>query len=177
VTAAQSTRFRSAVSADLPDVVAAYNAGIDERVATFETRRRTVSDIASWVTDAQPFVVAERGGRVVGFARAGAYSDRCCYSGVGEHAVYVAPDARGLGLGHQMLDELAAECERRGFHKLTSRVFTDNAASLAAHRAAGFEEVGVQRRHGRLDGAWKDCMLVERLLGDALRDDHPDRAR
>jgi L-amino acid N-acyltransferase YncA len=52
-------------------------------------------------------------------------------------------------------------------YKLTSRVFTSNAASLAAHRAAGFDETGVQRRHGKLDGEWKDCALVERLLGDA----------
>ena len=52
-------------------------------------------------------------------------------------------------------------------YKLTSRIFTTNAASRAAHRAAGFEEVGVQRRHGRLDGEWKDCVLVERLLGEA----------
>ena len=47
------------------------------------------------------------------------------------------------------------------------RIFTDNHASRAAHRAAGFEEVGIQRRHGRLDGEWKDCVLVERLLGEA----------
>jgi phosphinothricin acetyltransferase len=65
---------------------------------------------------------------------------------------------------------VCAEAERRGLYKLTSRIFADNAASLAAHRAAGFAEVGVQRRHGRLDGAWKDCVLVERLLGDAADD-------
>jgi phosphinothricin acetyltransferase len=130
-----------------------------------------VSDIAGWLTDGQPFIVAERGGRVVvGFARAGDYSERCRYSGVREHAVYVAPNARGLGLGRERLNQLAAECERRSLHKLTSRVFIDNAASLAAHRAAGLEEVGVQRRHGKLDGAWKDCVLVERLLGDVARD-------
>jgi beta-phosphoglucomutase-like phosphatase (HAD superfamily) len=55
----------------------------------------------------------------------------------------------------------------RGLHKLTSRIFSDNAASIAAHVAAGFEVVGVQRRHARLDGEWKDCVLVERLLGEA----------
>lgn len=161
------TRFRLAVEGDLPAVVEAYNAGIEERVATFETQPRTVADLAGWLTDGHPFLVAERDGRVLGFARAGAYSDRCVYRGVGEHAVYVARDARGLGLGRQLLEALAAECERRGFHKLTSRVFSDNAASLAAHRAAGFAEVGVQRRHGKLDGVWKDCVLVERLLGEA----------
>jgi L-amino acid N-acyltransferase YncA len=60
-----------------------------------------------------------------------------------------------------------ATAEEAGFYKLTSRVFTTNEASLAVHRAAGFFEVGVQPRHGRLDGEWKHCMLVERLLGTA----------
>ena len=106
-------------------------------------------------------------GRVVGFARVSPYSDRCVYEGVGEHGVYVDAAARGHGVGRGLLDALARAAEARGLYKLTSRIFTTNAPSRAAHRAAGFEEVGVQRRHGRLDGEWKDCMLVERLLGDA----------
>ena len=57
--------------------------------------------------------------------------------------------------------------EQAGLSKLTSRLLADNAASRAAHLAAGFEEVGIQRRHGRLGGEWKDCVLVERLLGEA----------
>jgi phosphinothricin acetyltransferase len=89
------------------------------------------------------------------------------YAGVGEHAVYVAPHARGAGAGRRLLMALCGACEAAGMYKLTSRVFVDNAASRAAHRSAGFEEVGVQRRHGRLDGEWKDCVLVERLLGAA----------
>jgi phosphinothricin acetyltransferase len=96
-----------------------------------------------------------------------AYSDRPAYAGVGEHGVYVAPDARGRGIGRRLLDALAAEAEDAGFHKLTSRVFTTNEASRAVHRAAGFYEVGIQPRHARLDGEWKDCVLVERLLGPA----------
>jgi L-amino acid N-acyltransferase YncA len=88
---------------------------------------------------------------------------------VGEHAVYVDSGARGRGVGRRLLEELARDAERRGMYKLTSRIFTTNAASLAAHRASGFEEVGVQRRHGKLDGEWKDCVLVERLLGEAAR--------
>ena len=118
-----------------------------------------------------PFLVAEDAdGRVLGFARVSPYSDRCVYEGVGEHGVYVGADARGQGLGRKLLDALAAEAEQRGLYKLTSRIFTTNEASRAAHRAAGFEEVGVQRRHGRLDGEWKDCVLVERLLGEAADD-------
>ncbi|MGZ4180571.1 MAG: arsinothricin resistance N-acetyltransferase ArsN1 family A [Solirubrobacteraceae bacterium] len=159
--------IRPAHSGDLSRVVEIYNAGIAKRVATFETDPRTIEDIKSWVEDGQPFVVAISDDEVVGWARAGAYSDRCVYEGVGEHAVYVDPTARGRGLGRTLLVVLCAESERRGLYKLTSRVFTDNEPSRAAHRAAGFEDVGVQRRHGRLDGQWKDCVLVEHLLGPA----------
>jgi phosphinothricin acetyltransferase len=166
----RSIVVRRATAADLPAVAEIYNAGIAERVATFETEPRTVSDLEDWASDGRPFLVAERDGRVVGFARASGYSDRCVYRGVGEHAVYVHADARGHGLGRRLLLELCAEAERQGLYKLTSRVFTDNLPSRAAHRAAGFGEVGIQRRHGRLDGHWKDCVLVERLLGDAASD-------
>ncbi len=167
MTASTPITFRPARPADLGDVVAAYNAGIAERVATFETAPRTPRDIVGWLQDGQPFIVAEHDGRVLGWARAGAYSDRCVYQGVGEHAVYVHPDGRGRGLGRRLLTELCIESERRGLYKLTSRIFTDNLPSRAAHRAAGFVEVGIQRRHGQLDGHWKDCVLVERLLGAA----------
>ena len=79
----------------------------------------------------------------------------------------MARAARGQAVGRRLLEALAVAAERAGIYKLTSRVFTDNAASRAAHLAAGFEEVGVQRRHSKLDGEWKDCVLVELLLGDA----------
>ncbi len=159
--------IRPAEATDLARVAEIYNAGIAERVATFETAQRTAEEIRSWVQGGQPFIVAVENDRVVGWARAGAYSDRCVYQGVGEHAVYVDRSARGRGLGRTLLTELCAEAERRGLYKLTSRVFVDNEPSRAAHRAAGFEEVGIQRRHGKLDGEWKDCVLVERLLGPA----------
>ena len=133
----QPTTLRPAKVNDLEAIVAAYNAGIQDRVATFETAPRTTQDIAGWLQDGQPLIVAERSGRVLGWARAGTYSDRCVYRGVGEHAVYVHPDARDQGLGRRLLNELCAEAERHGLYKLTSRVFTDNLASRAAHRAAG----------------------------------------
>ena len=96
------------------------------------------------------------------------YSDRCVYDGVGEHGVYVARSARGArARSDAARGALRRGRAARGFYELTSRVFTDNEPSRAVHVAAGFEEVGIQRRHGRLDGRWKDCVLVERLLGDA----------
>jgi L-amino acid N-acyltransferase YncA len=160
--------LRPAVPADAPVLAAIYNEGIAEREATFETRSRTGDDVAAWIAEGLPFLVAEdETGAIAGFARVSAYSDRCVYAGVGEHGVYVAAAARGRGTGRALLIGLCDAAERTGYYKLTSRVFTSNEASRALHRAAGFEEVGVQRRHGRLDGEWRDCVLVERLLGEA----------
>ncbi|HSD80994.1 MAG TPA: arsinothricin resistance N-acetyltransferase ArsN1 family A [Solirubrobacteraceae bacterium] len=161
--------IRAAMAADAPGIAAIYNQGIVERQATFETRPRTHDEVAAWLDDDVVVLVAERDGRVAGFARAGRYSDRCVYAGVGEHGVYVDRAERGRGTGRALLEALATAAEERGLYKLTSRVFTTNAASLALHRAAGFEVAGIQRRHGRLDGEWKDCALVERLLGEAAR--------
>jgi L-amino acid N-acyltransferase YncA len=160
--------IRAAQAADAQAIADLYNLGIVERQATFETRLRDPEEIGAWFQAGLPFLVAEDvDGRVVGFARVSPYSDRCVYDGVGEHGVYVGGEARRQGLGRRLLDALADEAQRRGLYKLTSRIFTTNAASRAAHRAAGFAEVGIQRRHGRLDGEWKDCVLVERLLGEA----------
>lgn len=160
--------LRPAAAADAEPIAAIYNEGIEDRLATFETRPRCEDDARAWLGERLPFVVTERDGRVVGFARLSAYSDRCVYAGVGEHGVYVARGARGLGLGRRLLDALADAAEAAGYYKLTSRIFADNDASRAVHRAAGFDEVGVQRRHGRLDRRWKDCVVVERLLGPAV---------
>ena len=162
--------LRPAARSDAPALAEIYNEGIEGRQATFETRLRTPDDAVAWIDERLPLLVAQDGdGAVVGFARVSAYSDRCVYDGVGEHGVYVSAAARGRGVGRALLLALCDAAERAGYYKLTSRVFTSNAASRAVHLAAGFEEVGVQRRHGRLDGEWRDCVLVERLLGDAAQ--------
>jgi phosphinothricin acetyltransferase len=165
-----SIDVRQAEPRDAEAVAAIYNHGIAERQATFETRARRPNEIAGWVEEGRPFLVAvDEDEKVLGFARVSAYSVRRAYAGVGEHAVYVGPHARRRGVGVKLLDALAKASENAGYYKLTSRVFTTNEASLKLHRAAGFTEVGVQRRHGRLEGEWKDTILVERLLGDAAR--------
>jgi phosphinothricin acetyltransferase len=160
--------IRPAGEADANAIAAIYNEGIADRVATFETRPRDPGEVVAWLSEDLPLLVAtDEDGTVLGFARVSPYSDRCVYAGVGEHGVYVARAARGRQVGRRLLDALVAASEQAGLYKLTSRLFADNAASRAVHLAAGFEEVGIQRRHGRLDGEWKDCVLVERLLGEA----------
>jgi L-amino acid N-acyltransferase YncA len=160
--------IRAAAPADAHEICEIYNDAMAGREATFETRPREPAEVLAWFADELPFLVAvDDGGRLAGWARVSPYSDRCVYDGVGEHGVYVHPAARGQGLGRLLLEALAAAAEAAGLYKLTSRVFTTNAASLAAHRAAGFSEIGVHVRHGRLDGEWKDCVVVELRLGPA----------
>ena len=123
--------------------------------------------MAGWLAADLPMLVAELDGRVAGWARVSPYSDRCVYAGVGEYGVYVAASARGAGVGLALLDALCAEAEARGLHKLVGRMFATNAASRALAKAAGFREIGLEHRHGRIDGEWRDTVPVERLLGAA----------
>lgn len=162
---------RLATPADAASIARIYNEGIEDRVATFETRLRTPEDVEAWFDGTHPIVVAERDRRVVGFADTSAYRPaRECYAGVAEFNVYVDRAHRGQGVGREVMAALIRESEAAGLWKLLSRVFTDNAASLGLLRSVGFSEVGVYRRHARLDGVWRDVVIVERLLGDATDD-------
>jgi phosphinothricin acetyltransferase len=157
---------RTALPADAVAIARIYNEGIDDRVATFETEPRAAEDIAEWLEDDLPLVVVESDGEIIAWAVAHPYRDREAYAGVGEFSVYVARTARGQGFGRAAVQALIDECERRGLWKLVSRVFPENEASLALCRSLGFREVGVYRRHAKLDGEWRDVVIVERLLGD-----------
>jgi phosphinothricin acetyltransferase len=162
-------RIRAATVADAGAIARIYNEGIDDRLATFETEERSAADVAGWLEEGIPLVVAELDGDVVAWAVAHRYRDREAYAGVGEFSIYVAREARGRGVGRMTLQALLDECEARGYWKLVSRIFPENEASLALCRSLGFREVGVYRRHGRLDGEWRDTVIVERLLGESLQ--------
>ena len=156
---------RLATPADAAEVARIYNQGIEDRIATFETRPRSAEDVRGWFDGAHPIVVVEDAGRILGFASTSTYRPRECYARVAEFSVYVARDARGRGVGRLALRELIAAAARAGLGKLVSRIFPENHASRAVCRVLGFREVGVYGNHGQLDGAWKDCVIVERLLG------------
>ncbi len=161
---AQGVIVRLAMPADAAAIARIYNQGIEDRIATFETRPRTTEDVVGWFDGVHPVVVAEDGGRVVGFASTSSYQPRECYAKIAHFSVYVARDHRGRGVGRRTLEALVEESRKAGLHKLLSRVFPENIASLAACRAAGFREVGVYKEHGQLEGVWKDCVIVERLV-------------
>jgi L-amino acid N-acyltransferase YncA len=158
---------RLATVDDAVAIARIHNEGIADRIATFETEPRTAAHVAAAMAekgDRYPTVVVEHDGEVVAWAGAGPYRDRPAYAGVAEHSVYVARAARGSGAGRVALDELCRVYAERGFWKIVSRIFPENTASLALHERCGFRVVGIYQRHGKLEGAWRDCVIVERLL-------------
>jgi L-amino acid N-acyltransferase YncA len=155
---------RAARSGDTEAIARIYNQGIEERIATFETRPREPGEVLGWLEGGYPIVVVEDGGTVISFANASAYSPRECYSGVAEFSVYTAGEARGRGAGALAMEALISAAERAGFWKLTSRVFVENGPSRKLLLSLGFREVGVHDKHARLDGEWRDVVVVERLI-------------
>jgi L-amino acid N-acyltransferase YncA len=160
---------RPARREDAAAITEIYNQGIEDRIATFETEPRTTADIAPWFDHAHALLsVVDGDGEVVGYAVAHPYSDRCCYRGVGEFSVYVRRSHRGRGVGQVAMTALIEAAREEGLWKLISRVFPENRASLNLMARMGFEEIGVHRKHGKLEGVWKDNVIVERLISENL---------
>jgi len=159
-------RIRPAAAPDAQTVADIYNEGIATRLATFETEPRSAADVESWLAAGErlPAIVADEDGAVLGWARITAYSERPAYAGVGEVSVYVTEGARGRGLGRGLLEALQARAREVGYWKLVGKLFTANEASAGMVRSCGWREVGMHHRHARLDGEWRDVLLVERVL-------------
>ncbi len=158
---------RAARVDDAESIARIHNQGIAERVATFQTQIQRAPEVASDIAR-RLVLVAERDGRVVGWAGVSPYDDaHPYYSGVGEATLYVERGARRAGGARALLGALADEAERRGYYKLIGKIFSSNQPSIALVRSCGWQEVGLHRRHGRLDGEWKDVLVVELLLGEA----------
>ena len=157
-------KSRLATQDDAAAIAQIYNQGIEDRVATFETEMRTEEDVKSWLDSLHPVVVVEDEEGIIAFGSTYAYSSRSCYAGIVECSVYVKRDKRGCGAGRMALKTLLQVCESAGFWKLTSRVFIENEPSRKLIGSFGFREVGVHKKHAKLDGVWRDVIVVERLI-------------
>jgi phosphinothricin acetyltransferase len=162
-------KTRDAAVADASAIARIYNEGIDDRVATFETRHRTADDVVQWLNGRHPVIVVEDDdGEVIAFAATSNYRPRDCYAGIAEFSVYASRAVRGRGAGRAAMEALFIAARAAGFWKLVSRVFVENAASRRLLRSVGFREVGVYERHARLDGVWRDVVIVERIIDENL---------
>jgi L-amino acid N-acyltransferase YncA len=144
-----------------PGVARVYAEGIATGDATFET------ELPAWdAWDAAHLpehrFVAMRDGEVVGWVAVTSVSERCVYGGVVENSVYVAEDSRGQGIGLRLLEELVSSTEAAGIWTIQTGIFPENDGSVRLHERAGFEVVGRRRRLGKLHGAWRDVLLLER---------------
>lgn len=162
-------QVRSATPNDAAAIASIYNQGIEDRVATFETRFRTAGDVQAWFDGVHPVLVVENGHEIIAFASTSAYSARECYAGIAECSVYVKRDMRTRGAGRLALVSLIRAAEEAGFWKLVSRVFVENKPSRALIGSLGFREVGMYEKHAKLDGVWRDVIIVERLIESNLR--------
>lgn len=160
---------RPATPADADAIARIYSEGIEDRVATFDTHPHAGAEIAAWLDGIHPFFVVERDGAVVGFAGTSTYIDADWYAGVWHFDVYVARDWRGRGVGREAMERLIATSEAAGCWKLVSRIMATNTPSRRLMESLGFREVGIHRNHARLEGTWRDVVIVELLLGVAAR--------
>lgn len=147
--------------ADWPRVREIYLEGIATGHATFEA---SAPRWEVWDAAHLPFarLVARRGEEIAGWAAVGPVSQRCVYGGVAEVSVYVSSASRGAGVGQALLRALIEASEENGIWTLQAGIFPENSASIRLHLACGFREVGRRERIGKLNGVWRDTILLER---------------
>jgi len=161
LTVAQGVELRAMTPDDWVAVAEIYWDGMRDGLATFET------ELPVWpewdaAHHAEHRLVAERFGRLIGWAALAPISRRRCYAGVAENSVYVARSARGQGVGRMLLEALVAGAEAAGIWTIQCSVFPENAASVSLHESCGFRVVGIRERIAQRDGIWRDVVLLER---------------
>lgn len=149
---------------DWPAVQTIYLEGIATGNATFET---DAPEWAAWdLAHLQKCrLVARLRDETIGWAALTPVSGRCVYAGVAEVSVYVAERMRGKKVGRRLLSALVEESEKHGIWTLQAGIFPENTASIEVHKRCGFRMVGVREKLGKMNGIWRDVVLMERRSG------------
>ena len=168
--------IRPAAPADIPAITAIYSHAVLHGTASWEVeppgedemRRRHEAILAG----GYPYLAAESGGVLVGYAYASAYRPRPAYRATVENSIYLAPSAQGLGVGSALLAALMQACAERGFRQMIAVIGDGTGASLGSrrlHERAGFRLIGVAEKIGFKHGRWLDQMLMQKELGEGDR--------
>lgn len=178
---ASSLVIRPSTAADLPAITAIYAWNVLHGTGTFELEAPDEAEMARRRDDVLakglPWLVAERGGQVLGYAYANHFRPRRAYRFCVEDSIYLADAARGQGVGRLLLAELVARCQAAGARQMLAVIGDSaNAGSIGVHRALGFEHTGVLRAAGWKFGRWLDVVLMQRALGLGDRSEPVDRA-
>lgn len=153
--------FRKLEKKDWNQVSEIYKQGIETKNATFQL------EIPNWIDWDNAHlqscrIVAEINNTIVGWFALSPVSSRCVYGGVAEVSVYVANDFSGQQIGTKLLEKLILESEKNGIWTLQSGIFPENIGSLKIHKKLGFREVGYRERIGKMEGVWRNTILLER---------------
>jgi phosphinothricin acetyltransferase len=162
--------IRSATAADVSTISAIYAHAVRYGTATFEIDPPTESEMAdrfcALTAGGFPYLVAECDGAVRGYAYAGPYRPRVAYRYTLEDSIYIAPDYHGRGIGRALINRLLSEAAVRGYRQMIAVIGdSEQVASIALHRAAGFRMVGTLEAVGFKFGRWLDTVLMQRSLG------------
>lgn len=165
-----ATVIRPSTPQDLPAMAAIYGWHVQNGTGTFELDAPGAAELGkrreAVLANGWPWLVAEAGGEVLGYAYANTFRPRRAFRFCLEDSIYLAPQAAGKGLGRYLLAELIGQCEARGARQMLAVIGDSaNAASVGVHRALGFEHVGVMQSAGWKLGAWRDVVLMQRALG------------
>jgi phosphinothricin acetyltransferase len=172
--------IRDSTPADVAACATVYGEAVRNGTGTFELDELEPEEMArrreAILAQGLPWLVAERAGRVLGYAYAGVFRPRRAYRFCVEDSIYLAPEARGQGVGRLLLAELIARCEAAGIRQMLAVIGDSaNAGSIAAHRACGFEHTGVFKAAGWKFERWLDVVMMQRRLGQGAEAAPVDR--
>ena len=168
--------LRDSTAEDVAACAAIYREAVRNGTGTFELDEPDDAEMArrrdAILAQGLPWLVAERGGQVLGYAYANQFRPRRAYRFCVEDSIYLDPAARGQGVGRLLLAELVARCERLGIRQMLAVIGdAGNTGSISVHRACGFEMVGVTKGLGFKHGRWVDVVWMQKALngGDEAR--------
>jgi phosphinothricin acetyltransferase len=166
--------IRPAIPADLPGITRIYDQAVREGTASFELTAPDLAEMTrryeTLIAGGYPYLVADAGGAIAGYAYAGVYRARPAYRWTVEDSVYVDTATHRRGFGRALLGRLIAESEARGFRQMIAVIGDSaNVSSIELHRAMGFRMVGTFDNVGFKFGRWLDSVLMQRPLGDGAQ--------
>jgi L-amino acid N-acyltransferase YncA len=165
--------IRLSLESDIPAIAAIYAHAVTQGTASFELEPPSQAEMArrrdAILEGGYPYLVAESGSEILGYAYAGAYRTRPAYRSTVEDSVYVAPEAQGQGVGRALLVALIEQCEALDFRLMVAVIGDeDSHGSIALHRSLGFELVGILKGVGYKHERWLSTVLMQRPLGRGI---------